>query len=198
MRDRTICTWLTTATYKAGIYAWATESRPHRQKMIAQPPAIFIVPGMRVGCSPYDAFLKSDLQCFFSESCLNATAALISTLLPHERPSALRLLNSSQFQPNNSVEVILQKEMVDKWQHEKNYSGYYHTCAPIECSYRVTRNNDFISVLTSIIGMYGGLSVVLRFISPKLVQFGRFIHKKVLKRSNTVQFSEENSQSNTS
>jgi hypothetical protein len=179
MQDFTTCTWLTTATYKAGIYAWATERRPIQQVMVPHPRPDFVVPGMRVGCLPYEAFLKSDLQCFFSEDCLHQTATKISTSPPDQWPRVLSLVGLVNFTATSTVDDLLRRELVDHWHHVKSYAGYYNACVPIECVYRVERYKDVISVLTLIIGLYGGLSVVLRFVAPWIVVAVSFVRKKM-------------------
>jgi hypothetical protein len=166
-----VCSEFTVVTYKAGIYPWAAEPRSLLSMMTPQPPAVFVVPGMHVGCSPIDTILQGTLECFFDAVCLNTTARWISTLPPADWPKALDLSIPSNFSTNDTIATILKEQMVERWESEKNFSRYFSSCSPIECTYTFVRRNDLLFVLTALIGFFGGLMVVFRIAAPILVQF---------------------------
>ena len=155
--------------------------------MDPHPPAIFTIPGMRVGCLPYDAMMSSTLECFFSASCLNATAPFISHLLPNEWPMALDESTLTTLRSNTRMDTIISQWMVDRWEYATDFSGYYAACAPIECIYASTstRFDNKIYLATLLISLYGGLTVILRIVIPFLVKCARSLHRrcKARKRS---------------
>ena len=165
-----MCSEFSVVTYKAGIYSWAAERRSLLSMMTPQPPAVFVVPGMHVGCSPIDTILRGTLECFFDTLCLNATARWISTLSPADWPKALDPSIPSKFMMNASIAALFNEQMVERWESEKNFARYLASCSPIECTYTFTRRNNLLVVLTTLIGSFGGLMVVFRIVAPLLVQ----------------------------
>jgi hypothetical protein len=171
-----VCSPFIPVTYKAGIYNWSAENRPWPQMMVPQPPAVFIIPGMRVGCAPFYAIDLSTLECFFDETCLNTTARWISNLPASAWPKALNRSLLSKFQPTASIQDILAEDMVDQWNNDASFSKYYAACSPSECTYTFTRRNDVLVVLTTLIGLFGGLMVSMRMLAPLLVQCAQRVH----------------------
>ena len=75
--------------------------------------------------------------------------------------------------------------MVDVWNWSVDHEGYYDACQPEECRYTIVAKNGVIYIVTTLIGLVGGLVTVLKFIVPRLI---RFIMKRIQKRKrNTVQ-----------
>ena len=143
----------------------------------------FVVPGMRVGCLPYDALADSTLECFFSETCLNDTERWISSLPVASRPKPLNSSAMSHFLPRTPFNTILAMAMIDHWKNATNYSGYYHACEPIQCTYTTVKRNGFIYLIVLLIGLYGGLTVALRIISPWAARGRHFFLCQFQKRS---------------
>ena len=135
----------------------------------------YVVPGMKVGCLPYQALANSTLVCFFSASCLGDTARWISSLPPSVLPKPLSRSGMINFEPNTPVSVIFANVMLDHWKQAVNYSCYYHACDPVQCTFAASSKNSFIYLVTLIIGLYGGLTVTLRIIAPLLIVCGRFV-----------------------
>jgi hypothetical protein len=179
------CTPFSTATYKAGIYEWATERRPYFRMMDPYPPPVFVIPGLKVGCMPYDAFIESTLECFFSATCLNNTARWISSLSPSAWPKPLDSSSLIEFSPNTSMRSILDKQLMDRLHQTTNFSDYFTACTPIQCTYIVEQTGNFIYVITVLVGLYGGLIVVVRFISPFIVKLGHQIYQQFLHKTPT-------------
>ena len=143
------------------------------------PPPEFVIPGMKVGCLPYHALANSTLECFFSAACLNATARWISSLPPASWPKPLNGSGMSSFLPNTSVGDILGDGMLDHWSEARNFSGYYHICEPLLCTFTTIRKNGVLYLLILLIGLYGGLTVALRMITPQMIVLGRILHHRL-------------------
>lgn len=150
--------------------------------MEPHPPPIFVIPGMYVGCMPYDALIASNLGCFFNSTCLNMTAQLISNLPSSAWPRPLDSSQPSQYLPSETIRNIYKELMSEKWEINKNFSGYYSACAPNECTYTFSERFNIIHVVTMLMGLYGGLSVGLRIISPLIIRVGHYIHKNVIRK----------------
>ncbi|UJR12163.1 hypothetical protein I4U23_016340 [Adineta vaga] len=175
--DFEFCNPFSTMTYKAGIYNWSAEDKDASSRTVPIPPAVYIVPGMHVGCTPYYALIPSTLQCFFDSMCINTTTQWISDLLVSQWPKPLNRSLLSKYLVNSTIETIYNEMMTDNWEIRKNFSGYYATCAPIECTYTYVTRSNYLYVLITLIGLFGGLTVVLRIVSPLIITQCHRIHK---------------------
>ena len=155
--------------------------------MIPQPAAVYLIPGMFVGCFMSDALLATNLQCLYSEQCINEMAKWISNLPSDAWPKPLNHSLNFQFLVDNTIRYIIDKKMIDRWVISKNFSSYYSTCAPIECSYKILQRNTFIDIIGILLGLYGGLTVALRFIAPKLVQIFTSLYARCFRSRKTVE-----------
>ena len=151
--------------------------------MTPQPPPLFNVHGMRVGCTPYHAIVEGTLECFFDPVCLNITAQWISTLPHIDWPKPLNSSMPSRFFPNTSTRDIFNQQMVEQWYTVKNFPAYYTACAPVKCTYTFSQRNDFLYVIITIIGLFGSLGVAMRIVSPLIIKFGRYIHLRFTNRN---------------
>ncbi|CAF1271698.1 unnamed protein product [Adineta ricciae] len=159
--------------FHANCTAQATVFDPHSSDFIP-------VKGLKIGCTPSESFLVSTLECFYDLSCI----ALI-------RGKSLDTVNinatgSRRFLPNTTVIDLVNDLFIDSWVTTLNYSAYYDYCSPVSCSYTyIQRLNSFYTV-TLILGFNGGVSVVLKWICPKIVYFLFILYQYRKKRSNRV------------
>ncbi|CAF4032721.1 unnamed protein product [Adineta steineri] len=130
----------------------------------------FLVPGMYAGCFMMEALLQSNLICFYNQSCINDLRYALNSSSTNFRTTALDVTLPSQYQPNTTINDILSKLMVEQWINTTSHRDYYDQCNPIQCQYSYVGKNDFITVITTIIGLIGGLNTILRFIAPRLIQ----------------------------
>ena len=79
----------------------------------------------------------------------------------------------STFTPYTPIVALIDNQMVDRWTNATDFVAYYKQCAPIECTYKVERYNSFTYVISLLIGLYGGLTVALRFMAPWIVKLAR-------------------------
>lgn len=151
--------------------------------MTPQPPPVFVVTGMKVGCMPFHALSGGTLECFYDPVCFNTTAEWISSLPQAEWPQPLNSFLPSKYLPNTSISYILNQQMVERWNIVTNFTGYYTACSPIQCTYKLTKRSDFIYVLTTLIGSFGGLIVVLRIASPLIIQLRNYLRDYLSKKT---------------
>jgi hypothetical protein len=153
--------------------------------MIPQPPPVYVIPGMKVGCMPFDAMADSTLECFYSSECLNATASWISRLPASAWPKPLNSSKLYGFSPKESMTQLSDRQMVDDWQILKNFSAYYSQCSPIECTYNFQQRNSFIYLISLLISLYGGLTISLRFLSPWIVHSIQYMNARIFRQKPT-------------
>ncbi|CAF4280576.1 unnamed protein product, partial [Rotaria magnacalcarata] len=69
----------------------------------------------------------------------------------------------SRFSPTTSISVIVGELFIETWINQSSYESYYAACEPQYCRSANTRRNDLLYLLTTLLGVYGGLTVGLRF-----------------------------------
>lgn len=63
--------------------------------------------------------------------------------------------------------------MVGEWETTFTYENYYSACAPLYCSYSLNMRFDELYILTTLMGLSGGLTSVLKFVVPLIAKCGR-------------------------
>ena len=119
------------------------------------------IPGMISDCYVMDATLASTLECYYSESCL-------SLLHPSLSMSIQPLSNglNKNFTINSTVETLLNRIMIDDIVTDVRFDLFYSQCNPSYCFYSYAHRFDVLFIATTIIGIFGGISFVLRITAP--------------------------------
>lgn len=126
-----------------------------RKTMIYDKNEIFPVQGFRIGCFILDSLLTSSLECFYNSSCLH---------------TFLKYINI------NSTSIFFLSS--------NDYRSYFLACQVKSCSYTYQSRRSFLSILTTILGLIGGLTTILVFLIPILVQLKRRKKKQTKTISN--------------
>ncbi|CAF1091189.1 unnamed protein product [Adineta ricciae] len=113
--------------------------------------------GLVVGCLPVHGFRLSTLECFYSSGCLEKLTKFVNSslvLLPLDRSIP------SRFTPISSTPIgaLIDELFIESWQNSSNYSSYYSICAPSKCQYPYAERKNFVYLLTTILGLCGGLT----------------------------------------
>ncbi|CAF3817847.1 unnamed protein product [Rotaria sp. Silwood1] len=140
-----------------------------------------MVPGFILGCSPMESLLRSTLMCLYNETCLN--------LINIQNLSFIHPLDASlpsRFMLNSTVEDLTANVFVEQWLYNISYSAFYSKCQPSICAYSVSKRKDLLEVITIVLGLYGGLTLILRFIAPLLISAADLISALVWRRNNNV------------
>lgn len=141
------------------------------------------IKGFKIGCTPSESFLSSTLECFYDVSCLN----LIQEYMNFTDSSISLLTKTNQSKINITIGELINNLFITEWLTTKNYSSYYEQCAPSRCSYTFIQQSNVFYVITLLLGLHGGLTIVLKWICPKIVRVIEAIHRYRKKRPNTVQ-----------
>jgi hypothetical protein len=129
----------------------------------------FVVPGLYIGCFVVEALLKSTLECFYNQTCINTLQSYL-TSLPPMNTTPLDISMSSHFDENVTVQELLNQLMVEDWNLSIIYKNYYEDCQPSQCSYSYVTKHDAIYIATTIVGLIGGLMSVMTCIIPIIVR----------------------------
>jgi hypothetical protein len=74
---------------------------------------------------------------------------------------------------NSTIKNLVDNLMIEQWNASQIYENYYNECLPIQCTYTLETNNDMIYIVTTLFGVAGGLTTVLRLILPRLIKLIR-------------------------
>jgi hypothetical protein len=132
----------------------------------------YTIPGMFHTWFPLHSLLMSTLECFYYELCLSRIKMFINTTVSSRNFTALK--SSSKYYRNNSydtIEVLANKLFIQFWINESSYELYYKQCHPLECQYTYRSRLSLMYMITTIIGLIGGLTVATRLVAPLIVKF---------------------------
>ncbi|CAF3767496.1 unnamed protein product [Rotaria sp. Silwood1] len=135
--------------------------------------------GFLVGCDPLEALLQSTLACLYDISCINRIQFMY-----YSSNLIMQPLNRTLSAPNVPVQSLLKELMVDQWETSVNYERHFEACAPLTCTYSLNTQADLLYIVTTTIGVYGGINVALKLIVPYLV---KMVHHLLIDRRRRIQ-----------
>ena len=139
--------------------------------------------GLKIGCLPSQSFLLSTLECFYDQSCIN----LIEENIHSTSSMSSSLIKTSRFLLNTTINELIKNVFIEQLKTTINYSRYYERCSPSMCSYTYIEHIDLVYTITFLIGLQGGLSIVLKWLSPKLVRIFYSIYRYRKRRIHVVE-----------
>ncbi|CAF1412710.1 unnamed protein product [Adineta ricciae] len=152
---------------------------------------MFAIPGWNVGCSVVETVLRSTLECFYDQTCIDSLIYAAITDKPaiyyHMNISAMHYSNKSRFRKDSFIQSLIDELFVEKWNIKTYYSSFYNACDPIYCSYTIQKDDYYMYSASRVLGLYGGLTVILRVIVPLLVKLF-YKMKNVCNRNQVVPF----------
>ncbi|UJR11723.1 hypothetical protein I4U23_015904 [Adineta vaga] len=134
----------------------------------------FTIPGWNVGCSVVETLLRSSLECFYDSTCVERLLMIARKTLPRHISqvdvSTINSTTTSRFETNTIVQNMADELFVEKWNAKNFYSSFYNECAPIYCSYVIEKDDYLIYTISKLLGLYGGLTIILRFTIPLIIR----------------------------
>ncbi|CAF4239831.1 unnamed protein product, partial [Rotaria sordida] len=132
-------------------------------------PLLLTIPGIMVGCLPYNSILASKLECFYNQSCIDQIQIFMKGF------SLVKPLSSSHFEKNTTVNDLFHQLFIESWNRMINFTGYFHICYPNSCTYSYNRRFNLFYIIVTIISLFGDLKTILYFSTLILVIFIRRI-----------------------
>ena len=144
---------------------------------------LYAVPGLNVGCSTVETLLRSTFDCLYDQRCIERIVSYFSNYpAPLNGSINFMPMNStkpSRFSTHTAIGEMVNALFIEQWQINVSYAAFYSQCAPISCSYRVQERNNFLYIISRLLGTYGGLTVSLRFIVPYIVKLSFLARKRI-------------------
>ncbi len=134
--------------------------------------SLFDIPNFYKGCYVIESLLQSTLECFYNQQCIDDLQGQISSSSPVSVTVLDESLPSVYFM-NSTIKELLDSLMIEQWNVSPIFENYYNECQPIKCTYILDTNNDMIYIFTTLFGIAGGLTTVLRLILPRLIKLIR-------------------------
>lgn len=119
---------------------------------------------LKLGCSPMESLLRSSLICLYNATCVEQ--------INFNNVSWIHPLNStvtSRFSVNSLVNEITDEAMIEEWVLNISYSSYFSACQPSSCTYSVSMQKTVLEMIAMFLGLYGGLTIILRFIAQWII-----------------------------
>jgi hypothetical protein len=144
-----------------------------------------IIEGLVVGCFFLETILRSSLWCFYSETCViecwkawkpNADKDVdewVSSWFHAHKLDA----QSTRFSVNDTIETLAYNMFVESWTSNTSYEMLFDACNPKQCTYTYHYRFSALQIITTILGVFSGLSLVLRLAVPHLVTIVEHIWK---------------------
>jgi hypothetical protein len=148
----------------------------------AIPPQEYIS-GWYTGCWPSETLLLSTLEYFYNQTELNRMLTYVNSSTTNQLFTALNISENSSFDLNSTIEILVENLFVETWTKKLNYTSYFNQCKPETCIFDVNERASVLYIITSLLGLYGGLSVVLLFGTPFVVTY---IIKRIRRRTNLL------------
>jgi hypothetical protein len=131
--------------------------------------------GIIIDCLPIQMTLSSSLECFYSQSCLKILLPLYPTQI---NISILNQSIPSRFNSTTKLESLINELFIEEILNKTSYTEYYSQCLPNSCQYTYSTRFNWIYVLATLFGLFGGITTILRIITPFIIQLFFFLKKR--------------------
>ncbi|CAF4840783.1 unnamed protein product, partial [Rotaria sp. Silwood2] len=132
----------------------------------------FNIPGLVLGCLPIESLLRSTLECFYNQTCVNTLITYLhNTSINKTIFNALDSTIYSGFFPNMTINELVNNLFVESesWKANISYTSFYSQCQPTFCTYTIIKRNSALFICTNILGLYGGLMKTFRHVIPAMM-----------------------------
>ena len=172
------------------------------QRSLHVGPVEVILPGLFVGCTPLHGLQLSTLECFFSSDCIATIINYLQYLTEADGTSPLNFVSTptaplimaplnrsllTRYSPMTQIGDLISAMFVEEWMTRSSYETYFNACAPSFCRFELTTRSSVFYVITSLLGIYGGLTVGLRMVIWNSALLYRSIYRRCRIRHTPVQ-----------
>ncbi len=127
---------------------------------------LFNVPGFYTGCFVVESLFQSTLECFYDQQCVDELKSYFSSSSMNVTALNASLSNYSE---NSPIRELVHNLMIEQLNAVMVFENYYNECRPIQCTYTFETHNDIVYIFTTLFGIAGGLTTVLKFVVPRFV-----------------------------
>lgn len=137
------------------------------------------VPGLRFACLPFSALEQGTLECLFDTHCVRLVWSVKLDGSPPQPLTTNSTTLRSRFLPNSTIGSMVDQLFLETWKSQNvSYIDFFRQCQPILCTYSSVSRGNIVLVMTTLIALLGGLSMILKLLAPFLVRLGLTIFRK--------------------
>ena len=75
----------------------------------------------------------------------------------------------SVYTPKPTIQQLIDQMIIEEWRSSVIDDTYYNECQPVQCTSSYQTRNDTIYIITTLVGLVGGVVTVLKIAIPRLV-----------------------------
>lgn len=128
-------------------------------------PSVPFIQGYLVGCTPLEALLRSSIECLYEQDCIVFFTSHLNLSLPTPIPLNI---NETRFFSNATVDSMVEKMFIETYTSNVSYSKFFEQCNPPSCTVTLTKRSNTLTIITTLLGLYGGLTTFLKLLVPFL------------------------------
>ena len=136
--------------------------------------------GIIFDCLPSAMVFSSTLECFHDRTCIDRILATYSDSI--NISIMIEDLNS-RYPSDMALKEVIERLFIEEILTTTSYSAYYNACAPISCTYSYARRFDQFYIITTLIGLVGGLNISLRLVSKYVVKIFIWLKQRFSNRT---------------
>lgn len=127
-------------------------------------------PDIYTACLLVESLLFSTVECFYDEQCIKRVQSYMDAhSILYNTIKAVPIPERSQYLANTSIETFVDNLFIENWNPNYSYEKYYIQCKPSDCSYQIQQRPELLYILLEVIGIFGGLTMVVKFLVPFIV-----------------------------
>lgn len=126
-------------------------------------PNPFYVPGFFISCFRLNALLSSTLETFYNQTFVDIMNANLTKGIELFKIN-FTALDATRNLPNETIDSVVSRLFVDDWSQNISFSNYFTACGAQSCNYTYIDRQNLISLITSVISIFGGLSTGLQIV----------------------------------
>ena len=131
------------------------------------------IPGLVASCYVEQGTLQSTLECYYNQTCLDMLHFYVNPNIIFNISALDATRTDSRFNVTTLVGDLVSQMMIEQWSNGSSHASFYDACQPLTCTYSYTGKNELIVVITTIIGLVGGIVNVLKLLVPRFVHLLR-------------------------
>lgn len=126
-----------------------------------------VYPAFLLAVIHWKLVLQTTLECLYDVVCIDRLKAMYVkinfTICPLDLTFSV---------PKAAVQYLVSKLLINRWENNVCYERYYTACEPLSCSYSITKQTNLLYIISTIISLFSGLSIVLKQVIPVAVNIG--------------------------
>lgn len=145
------------------------------------------------GCYIMESLTYSTLHFFYNQTILDKLPEILSVKgLPLFYPNDMKhllALNQSLNNPNETIQQIFNRMLVERWNRQIIYEDYFNQCKPDQCIYTINQRRPPMYIITTFFGFIRGIITIFKIIILLFIKLIRNKLKPWIKQklNNTIQ-----------